>query len=437
METLFNKSAIRVGIDTIKIKLRMSIFKSEPTNQLIEKLKSSFDPDEISIFQKGDYHYLKQNDSNCYLSKIHKTGTDRYTIEIFGMCQTITNFKLTEYHATILSIIGNLTGDIEMTLEKMDVALDFFYPHDRSFVFDGSKRSDFLDMINYQSKLSFVHLTKIPMTTIRVPKRQKRIIKFALNHKDIRSPEDKKSRDCYYRWVKPTSHYLNKVNYGKCEEDESSHFEIKINDREILYKISDFFDGSETFSSDYDHETETHIKKGSKKVSNIKYDKSKRDEDKHGCVQDVYNAIIKDMADTGEEHDDLIDDFKHTRVELRFFRPAVSTRETPLVINSESSYGELLDCIKKEIEKMTIFILKPDISTDDYLDVYKKRFKKVTVTRAITSSDYGRTLEVTPDAWNDFENQIDVLKSKFIPDVTPSISNNPIRRIIHRVGGRS
>jgi len=128
---------------------------------------------------------------------------------------------------------------------------------------------------------------------------------------------------------------------------------------------------------------------------------------------------------------------QHTRVELRFFRPAVSTRETPLHINSESSYGELLDCIKKEIKKMTIFILKPDISTDDYLDVYKKRFKKVTVTRAITSSDYGRTLEVTPDAWNDFENQIDVLKSKFIPDVTPSILENPTRSIIHRFGGRS
>lgn len=438
METLFNKTAIRIGIDTIKIKLdSISACQSNPIDQLVKNLNSSFDPDEISIFQKDGYHLVKDIASNCYLSKIRKTGTDSGMIEIFGMCQTITQFKLTEYHATILSIIGNLTDDIEMTLEKIDVALDFFYPHDRSFVFDGSKRSDFLDMINYQSKLSFVYLTKIPMTTIRVPKRQKPIIKFALNHKDIRSPEDKKPRGCYYRWVKPTSHYLNKVNYGKCEEDESSHFEIKINDRKILYKISDFFDGSETFSSDYDHETETHIKKGSKKVSNIKYDKSKRDEDKHGCVQDEYNAIIEEMADTGDEHDDLIDDFKHTRVELRFFRPAVSTRETPLHINSESSYGELLDCIKKEIKKMTIFILKPDISIDDYIDLYKKRLKKVSVTKALTSSDYGRILEVTPDAWNDFENQIDVLKSKFIPDVTPSISNNPIRRIIHRVGGRS
>ena len=439
METLFNKSAIRIGIDTIKIKLeRMSISKSDPIDQLIKKLKSSFDPDEISVFQKGDYHFVRDITSECYLSKIRKTGTDSGMIEIFGICQTITEFKLTEYHATILSIIGNLTGDIEMTLEKMDVALDFFYPNDRSFVFDGSKRSDFLDMINYQSKLSFVHLTKIPMTTIRVPKRQKPIIKFALDHKDIISPEDKKSRGCYCRWVKPTSHYLNKVNYGKCEEDESSHFEIKINDREILYKISDFFDGSETFSSDYDHETGTYISLGRKKVSNIKYDKSKRDEYKHGCVQDVYNAIIEDMADTGEEHDDLMEHFKHTRVELRFLKPCVTTtQKNPLNLNSESSYGELLDCIKKEIKKITIFILKPDISTDDYLNLYKKRLKKVNTTDPITPSDYGRILEVTPDAWNDFENQIDVLKSKFIPDVTPSILENSMRHIIHRVGGRS
>jgi phage regulator Rha-like protein len=155
MKLLFEKSKIRIGIDTIKIKFIRNIFgtRTDPINQLIENLKRSFDPDEISIFQKDGYHYLKNIDSNFYLSKIYKTDTYSGMIEIFGMCQTITNFKLTEHHATILSIIGDMKN-IEMTLDKMDVSLDFFYPHDRSFVYDSSKTKslDFVDFLNEQIK---------------------------------------------------------------------------------------------------------------------------------------------------------------------------------------------------------------------------------------------------------------------------------------------
>lgn len=441
METLFEKAAIRIGIDTIKIKLSRNLYQSDPIEQLVENLKNALDPDEIFFVQKDGYHHLKNKDSKHYIATIYKTGTDSGMIEIFGICQTITEFKLTDHHATILSVVGNLTDNIEMTLQKMDVSLDFFYPHDRSFVFESTKALalNFVDSLNDQIKFPFVHLTEIPMITIRVPKSQKRVIKFALDHKNIKSPEDKKKKgDCYCRWVKITSQhlYLNRVNYGECEKDESSHFEIKINDRKIYNRILNLFDGTPTFSSDYDHETDIYIKLGAKKVSIIKYDKSKRDKDKKRDVQGVYNATIKEIADTDDEHDDLMEHFKHTRVELQFFKPCVTPTQTKLLnINSESSYGQLLDCIKKEIKKMTIFILKPDISTNDYLDLYKKRLnqsngtKRTRLIEQLTSS--GRILEVTPDAWNDFENQIDVLKSKFIP------SNNPIRSIIHRVGGRS
>jgi|688.fasta_scaffold96390_1 hypothetical protein len=414
MDTLFNKSKIRIGIDTIKIKLdNISIFELNLIDKLVDNLKKALYQNEISIFLKDKNYYVKNTDSNCYLAKIYRTGKYSCTIEIFGMCQTITEFKLTEHHTIILSVIGNLT-DIEMTLEKMDVSLDFFYPHDRSFVFDGSRRADFVDIINYQSKFPFVYLNNISMHTIRVPKRQKPIIKFALNHKDIKSTENKKTGDCYYRWVKPTSNYLKWITYGECEKNESTHFEIKINKRKILSKVSNFFDGSEKFSSDYDPETETYIKKGSKKVSNIKYDKSNRDEQKHGCIKDVYDAIVKDMVDTDDEYDDLMNYFRHTRVELRFLKPAVSTRQSSLDLNSELSYGKLLDYIKKEIKKITIFILKPDVSTDDYLDLYKKRLKEVNTTCKLTSDNFGKILEATADEWNDFENKMNFLKAQFI-----------------------
>jgi hypothetical protein len=214
--------------------------------------------------------------------------------------------------------------------------------------------------------------------------------------------------------VKPTSNYLKWITYGECEKNESTHFEIKINKRKILSKVSNFFDGSEKFSSDYDPETETYIKKGSKKVSNIKYDKSNRDEQKHGCIKDVYDAIVKDMVDTDDEYDDLMNYFRHTRVELRFLKPAVSTRQSSLDLNSELSYGKLLDYIKKEIKKITIFILKPDVSTDDYLDLYKKRLKEVNTTCKLTSDNFGKILEATADEWNDFENKMNFLKAQFI-----------------------
>ena len=437
METLFEKAAIRMGIDTIKIKLSRNLYQSDPIDQLINNLKSSFDQDEILVYYKKDYrcHFVKEIDSDCHLSKIYKTGKDRGMIEIFGMCQTITEFKLTEHHATILSVVGNLTDDIEMTLEKMDVPLDFFYPHDRSFVYDISKTKalDFVDVLNDQIKFPFVHLTEIPMITIRVPKSQKRVIKFVLDHKNIKSPEDKKNKgDCYCRWVKITSQFLNWFSYGKCEEDESSHFEMRINDRKIYNRILNLFDGTPTFSSGYDHETDIYIKLGSKKVSIIKYDKSKRDEDEDRDVQNVYKAIIEEIADTDDEYNDLMENFQHTRVELRFLKPCVTTTQKKLLnINSESSYDQLLDRIKKEIKKMTIFILKPDISTDDYFNLYKERLnesnptKRRKLSEKITSS--GRILEVTPDVWSDFENQIDVLKSKFIPDVIQLIPENPTK----------
>lgn len=266
-----------------------------------------------------------------------------------------------------------------------------------------------MEILTYQIKFPFVHLTDLPMTTIRVPKRQKPIIRFAKEH--LKPSDKKKYGDCYHRWVKSTSQYQNRVNYGPCEESESTHFEIKINNRRILYRISDFFDGSEAFSSDYDHETETHIRRGTKKVSKIKYDKSKRDEERHGCVQEVYNAIIEEISDNDDEQTELMDTFKHSRVELRFHRPGVTTRENPLCLNTESNYERLFHAIEKEIKKLSIFILKPGVSTDDYLNIYKERLKKVNSVKPITPDEYGRIIGVN---WNNLDNQINALKLFFI-----------------------
>jgi len=414
METLYNKSEIRVGLDTLKIKLNKELWGTDPTSSLIKRLKRSFENDDVSIIQKDGHYFLKDNQSKRNFTKVFKTGDCRCMIEIFGMYQTHNQFILSEYHHKVLSIVGNLKRVVR-TLEKMDVACDYFYPQESSFVFEGSKRrKDWIEFLTYQIKYPFVHLTEIPMTTIRVPKRNKPIIRYAMSHKRIKSADKKKHGECYYRWVKPTSQYHNRVNYGPCEKSESSHFEIKINNRKILYNISDIFDGSETFDSDYDHETKTYINKGKKKLSIIKYDKSKRDIKKHICMDDVYGSLIEEIADSDYEHDDLMNSFKHSRVELRFHQPAVTARQDPLDLNTDTDYDTLFKTIKKEIKKLSIFILKPEVSTDDYLDLYRQRLKKVNTVKQITPDEYGRIIGVN---WDNLDKQIKTLKDFF--DMNP------------------
>ena len=416
MDTLYNKCSIRIGIDTIRIKLERIYDDNDPIPRLVEKLNNGLGQDDVSIFQCDGHHFLKDNHSKRYISKIYKTGKNKCVFEIFGMLQTHNLFKLCDYHTTILSIVGNLKGTYK-TLEKMDIACDFFYPHERSFVFDGLSRHDMVDFINYQIKFPFVHLTEIPMTTIRVPKKQKPIIRFTLNHRQIKSTDKKKHGDCYYRWVKPTSVFLQRINYGQCEKKESTHFEIKINKRKFLYTIARYFDGSETFDSEYDHETQTHMSRQSKKVSHISYDKSGRDEEKHGPMMDIYMDIVKEIAESDDEHNDLmdfVDNFPHTRFESRFLQPGVTTKQKPLELNKGSNFELLLPYFKKHIEKHTIFILKPGVSTDDYLNIYKERLKKVNAVKPITSSDFGKVIGLNLDNWNNLDNQINTLKSFFI-----------------------
>ena len=166
METLYNKSEIRVGLDTIKIKINKDLWGTDPTSSLIKRLKRSFENDDVSIIQKDGNYFLKDNQSKRNFTKVFKTGECRCMIEIFGMYQTHNQFILSDYHHKILSIVGNLKRVVR-TLEKMDVACDYFYPQESSFVFEGSKRrKDWVEFLTYQIKYPFVHLTEIPMTTI-------------------------------------------------------------------------------------------------------------------------------------------------------------------------------------------------------------------------------------------------------------------------------
>jgi hypothetical protein len=231
-------------------------------------------------------------------------------------------------------------------------------------------------------------------------------------------------------WTQGTENEYG-VAYRQCEQVCSTHFEIKINKRKLYYKISKLFDGTETFSSEYDHETETNIRRKPKKVSIINYDKFARDLKKHGSayMDEVNNTLIEEIAENEAEHEDLKKTFRdsHSRVEYRFHKPAVTQRQKKsLDLNTETAYEDLFQTIEEEVKKISIFILKPDVSAEDYLDLYRQRLKKVNACEQITPDEYGRILEVNLDTLTE---HIKTLKGFFNIEPTSPIIKSVTTRI--------
>ena len=421
MNTLYARSAVRSGLDTIKIKLSNNR-DADQTTLLFAHIKLHFYPqhdDDIAIYNYDGFYNIKDKHENRRLAKVYKTGDDSCVIEIFGMCQTINQFELNDYHRKLLTIVGNLK-DVNKTLEKSDVCLDIFYPHSRVFVLDEAKRRDWIELLTYQTRFPMVHFTDIPMTTIRAPRAQRKLLRFAINESAIKSLDKKKHGDCYYRWVKASDDGYGEV-YKLCEKAEHTHYEIKINNRKLYYKISKLFDGTEAFSSDYDPDTDTHIGRKPKQVSIIKYDKFAREIKKHGreVMEKAYNILIEEIAENEAEYEELKKTFKdsHSRVEYRFHKPAVKQRDRhTLDLSTEHSYETLIQTIKDEVNKISIFILKPEVSTKDYLNLYKQRLRKVNTCEQITPDEYGRILEVN---WDILDKQIATLKEFF--NVEPAL----------------
>jgi hypothetical protein len=377
MNTLYSRSVIRLGIDKLRIKLRDKRSKrrsKDITSFLLNWIMLHIYPkykNEIVIYRYGGSYNIKNKHLNRRIAKLYKTKDGDCIIEMIGTCQTYNLFEMSDYHRMLLTIIGK--RDFIMTLEAIDISQDFFYPYSRSFVLDEAKRRDWIDLLTYQTNVPMVHFTDIPMTTIRSPRAQRKLLRFAINN-GLKLPDKKKHGDCYYRWVEASDDGYGEV-YKPCEKEDHTHYEIKINDRKLYYKISKLFDGTEAFSSDYDPDTETNISRKPKQVSKIKYDKYSRDLKKHGgeLMDNFYNKLIDEIAENQTEHDELKKTIRgsHTRVEDRFHRPAVKQRDKhTLDLRNKTSYDTLTQTIKDEIKKISIFILKPEVSTDEYLDLY-------------------------------------------------------------------
>ena len=429
MNTLYSRAVIRLGIDKIRIKLSHKRGKGrgiDLTTLLFGHIKLRIYPQykkKIAIYRYDGCYNIKDKHVNRRIAKVYKTRDGSCMIELMGTCQTFNLFELSDYHRILLTIIGRL--DVKLTLEATDISQDFFYPFSRSFVLDEAKRRDWIELLTYQTSFPMAHLTDIPMTTIRAPRAQRKLLRFAIKH-GLKLPDKKKHGDCYYRWVEASDDGYGEV-YKPCEKENHTHYEIKINDRKLYYKISKLFDGTEAFSSDYDPDTETNISRKPKQVSKIKYDKYARDLKKHGreLMDKVYNKLIDEIAENQTEHDELKKTIRgsHTRVEDRFHKPSVKQRDKhTLNLRNETSYDTLTQTIKDEIKKISIFILKPEVSTDAYLDLYKQRLKKVNTCEKLTPDEYGRILEVDLDS---LDKQIATLKEFF--NVEPE---SPIKKVL-------
>lgn len=423
METLlYDKCTCKLGIDTMRIKLARLLASSKfPIQFFIDNLKVGLEKHDVTIYPDGNYHFLKDNHSKRKVAKLYMTPTKAYVIEIFGMFQTHNLFQLSNIHTTIFFIVGNLKG-FHKTLEKIDVACDLFYPHERIFVFDGlGLQSDMFDILNYQRKFPIVYLTDLPMITVRIPNKYKKIINFALRHKEIKPTDEMTRGDCYYRWVKQTSCYMDRINYGQCEKSESTHCEIKVNKRKVFFAVAKNFDGSASYSVEYDHENDIHLGRQPRKISHIKYNKSLKDSEKsedNVPMKEIYTTIIKEIAaDNDDEHHALmkyVENFPHTRFESIFIKPGVTTKQNSLDLEEGSNFDLLLPYFKKNIEKHNIFILRPFVSPDEYLKVYEDRLEKVSAVRPIISDKYGKIIGLNETNWDDLAKQIENLKLFFV-----------------------
>jgi hypothetical protein len=402
----YDKCFVSAGFDTIRIKLERAVGnkgnliitdharklsitfnKSFRNNQSISKSYFSYE---------SNMWFLNDVDSGCSFCKFYsnqniKQNQNSLFIELYGLRQFYgkENLHLSHNHIDVLQAISKIPNYV-MTIEKIDICLDYYFDYYRSFVFSGiSTKENQLERIKLQNNHPKHYLGRFPTYKFMVPIGHYGVISSILRGtRLIKHNKNTERTVSYYRYRRPLEGQVptTEIKLLTCEFEEATHIEINVKNKEIYFDILNLFDGNVNYSEDFDIDKIT-VSKGRVKLSGIKYDKSE-------------NGRIL------------------TRVELYKYVDS-------LELNDSKTYEQLHETAREEAEEIRIFILNPETDIKEYFRKFKKsnknRQREVPFIPVISKEydenkqDFGRVIGVN---WDNFDDQIKTLEEAF--NVKPS-----------------
>ena len=382
-------NSTHIGIDTLKFKLEPINSNLEQTD-LLDLLKDNFK----SVLNHDDVERIHYDDdqrawlifiqTGYPIGRFYHLGNGPMYVELFGMFQAYDGslLNLNETHATILKLLSDLQNIFIFSITKLDLSIDYFYDYKKSFVYYyGESKENDINIIKKQNDHDISYLGRFPMHTIEVPINQMDILDFILTKKRTlkrKNVGEKRPEGSYFRFGIFKSYGVFK-SFSESEQNDATHVQLKITEKNLFYEVKKLFKGKETWSYDFD-ETDIKFSKSPSKSTWISYDKDQRDADREKSddaekytYEKVRLACTNNNADEAEE---LSLEWKHSRIELRIRNPAVTRGGKPLDPTEKNTYQKIFDDLEKRIKPITIVLIKPDVGNGVYIE-YCKRMQEI------------------------------------------------------------
>jgi len=436
---MYNKADIRIGIDSIKIRLAKDLFKQVDNEypKIINRIMDLFKyNNDISVFyiKESKAYIIGHNDKGtfCKIQSIHNpviikdlngNRIQECTIEIFGLNQAHSNnlFNLPDEHKKILEFIPKLYNPLEdlypPRIIKIDMAFDTFYNYDKTLVLYNSKYNDIAKQKD--DNLSFIN--GFGTMTLTIPIDNSKLIDKILNNNDLK--KKKSTTNSYIKYVKETKGYLtvNYKSYKLCSKEEATHLQLILKNKYIYYKyyylISN--NGVKIDYKEIDSDLDVSIKKNRRKVSIITYNKTYKDSLNEVYYDNYVNTYYKNISavysNNDDEYDEIYDNLNHTRTELRFYYP--NSDELNIFDNKkkliDNTFETIINDIKKQANKLNISIFNPLSEMKRYLRDNKKINRKRKIQKPIKIKGYGKSLDTTD---KEIDSCLDSIKKCFKTD---------------------
>ena len=377
---------LHLGIDTIKFRVSL-----KPNNHdyeikdLIYLVKDHFSTNLNHSEENPCIFYVKEQRAwlifaDVYpICRFYHVGNIDMFVECFGMFQAYDGslLELNETHTIIFDSIFELRHDFNLSICKLDIAIDYFYDYKKSFVwfFEKSKEND-VNKIRKQNDHDISYLGRFPLHTIEVPINRYDILNFIdKNHRKIKRKKvgknEKRPTGSYYRFGTYKEYRIFKT-LKECEQKDATHVQLKINDKNLFYGVKKLFKGQENWSYDFDDTEDARFSKSTPKTSRITYNKTQRDRDREKedeSEEHTHKIIRMDFANNDEELSEFLsNEWNHSRIELRIIDPSgVKDGEKHPDITKEQTFTNIFDSIKKKIKNLTIILIKPDVPNGVYI----------------------------------------------------------------------